>query len=439
MQTSAGAPVMGGISTSQSPPFAVPIRYMLLGVICFGLFAVDFAFQSLTFARGVPGTPNVVALTHALTLGALLSFVMGAVYQLTTVAFLIPIASVTVARWNFWIYLIGVVGLFTSMSRWWPLGLLVFGFVTVISLYLYCAVMLTSLVKTKARGPMFGFVLSAHVYLILAVSVAVLLVLADSGFVPALNLAIGQLIATHIVLAAGGFFTFLILGFSLKLLPMFTLAHGFSTWRQKWTLRLAHVSVWVIIAAIWVAIPILFWLGVICGLLTLIIHLWDMKDIIKNRMRKKVEWPIWGVVSAVVMGSFGLCLFLLRLFWRGGEAGWQIIVMFYMLGVVTMTVMGFAYKIVPFLIWTKRHSRAQATRQGKPILISDLIDVRRSRPVFIGLIAGIIAGTTAASVSWAPGVIGGCMVIGLAIVMFSVQMLRVLKLPTLRKELFRHD
>ncbi|WP_040290893.1 hypothetical protein [Alicyclobacillus hesperidum] len=439
MQTSAGAPVMGGISTSQSPPFAVPIRYMLFGVICFGLFAIDFAFQSSTFAHGVPGTPSVVALTHALTLGALLSFVMGAVYQLTTVAFLVPIASVTAARWNFWIYLIGVVGLFTSMSRWWPLGLLVFGFVTVISLYLYCAVMLTSLAKTKVRGPMFGFVLSAHAYLILAVSVAVLLVLADSGYVPTLDLAIGQLIATHIVLAAGGFFTFLILGFSLKLLPMFTLAHGFSTWRQKWTLRLAHVSVWVIIAAIWVAIPLLFWLGAICGLLTLLIHLWDMWAIIKNRMRKKVEWPILGVVSAVVMGFFGLCLFLLRLFWHGGEAGWQTIVMFYMLGVVTMTVMGFAYKIVPFLIWTKRHSRAQATRQGKPILISDLIDVRRSRPVFIGLIAGIIAGTTAASVSWAPGVIGGCMVIGLAIVMFSVQMLRVLKLPTLRKELFRHD
>ncbi len=437
MQSPVGVVPGAGVTTSQSPPFAVPMRYMLLGVLGFGVFAVDFALQSRSLAQGVPGAANVVALTHALTLGALLSFVMGAVYQLTTVAFLVPISSVPAARWNFWLYLLAFIGLFVSMVTWWGIGLFVFGLCMVAAVYIYATVLIVSLLRTKIRGPMFGFVVSAHGYLILAVTVALLLVLADSGAVPGLDMWMGPLIATHILLAMGGYFTFLVMGFSLKLLPMFTLSHGFSTGRQKWTLTLAHVALWVVLVGIWTHLNAFLWAGSAFGVAAFVSQIADMRGIIQKRMRKRVEPPIRAVVAAGVGGVLGLCLFAERVFWTGGEAGWQGVVMFYLLGVVTLTVMAFAYKIVPFLVWSKRYSKTPG--KGKPTLISDLINVNQSWPVLTAFGVGLVALTAAAAGRWQPGVIGSCILLSLAIAAFCVQILRVLEVTKLRRELFEHD
>lgn len=437
MQSPGAAGPSTGVTTSQSPPFAVPIRYMLLGVICFGLFAVDFAISSGSVAQGVPGAPRIIALTHALTLGALLSFVMGAVYQLTTVAFLIPIASVPAARWNFYLYLVAFIGLFISMARWWTPGLLVFGSCMVLAIYIYAVVLIVSLMRTKIRGPMFGFVVSAHVHLILAVSAALLLILSDTGLVPALGRWMGPLLASHILLAMGGYFTFLVMGFSLKLLPMFTLSHGFATHRHKWTLMLAHLSLWVVITGVWTHLNVLMWTGAVIGIAAFVSQVLSMREIVQKRMRKRLEPPIRGVVAAAAGGAVGLCLLVLRLVFAQGEAGWQGVVMFYLLGVVTLTVMSFAYKIVPFLIWSKRYSKSSG--KGKPTLISDLIDLNQSWPVLVAFTVGMLVLTASAAGNWSGGVIGSCILVSLAIVAFCVQILRVLEPAKLGKELWEHD
>jgi len=440
MQAPAGKSIPGmggGVVTSQSPPFAVPIRYMILGVVCFGVFAVDLALQSGALAAGNPGASSVVAVTHLLTLGALLSFVMGAVYQLTTVAFLIPITSVPAARWNFWLYALALVGLFFSMDRWWAPGFLIFGFLMVVAIYIYAVVMLDSLFRTKVRGPMFGFVVSAHAYLILAVSVAVLLVLADSGAVPALNAWMGQLIASHILLAMGGFFTFLVMGFSFKLLPMFTLSHGFATWRQKWTLTLAHLSLWLLLSGVWTHLTGFLWAGALLGVGAFVSQLFDVRDIFRKRMRRKIEPPMRAVVAAMVGGILGLCLLLVQLIWVRGQAGWQCVVLFYLLGTITWTVMGFAYKIVPFLVWSKRYSKP--TGKGKSTLISDLINLRQAWPVLGAFLLGLLVLTGSSTVEWKIGVSAGCVLISLAILTFCVQILRVIDLKKVRKEIMDHD
>lgn len=438
MQTPASTFVPGGgVVTNQSPPYAIPIRYMLLGVVCFGLFAIDLAFQAGSLAKGNPGVPSIVAVTHLLTLGTLLAFVMGAVYQLTTVAFLIPIAGVSMARYNFWLYFVALAGLFVSMARWWHLGLLICGLMMVVSIYIYAIVMIVSLLRTKVRGPMFGFVISAHAYLILAVSVAVLLVLADSGTLPELNNWMGPLIVSHILLALGGYFTFLLMGFSFKLLPMFTLSHGFATGRQKWMLMLAHLALWLLIAGVWTRETDLMWAGALFGVAVFVSQLVDVRGILMKRMRRKIEPPIRAVVAAVVGGILGLCLLLVQLLLQRGQAGWQSVVLFYLLGAITFTVMGFAYKIVPFLIWSKRYSKP--TGKGKPILISDLINLNRAWPVLIAFALGLIILTASSATQWRIGAIVGGVLIALAILTFCAQILRVIDPRKLGKELLARD
>lgn len=430
-------PLGGGIVTSQSPPYAVPVRYMLLGVVCFGLFAVFSASNATHLATGDPGAPTVVAMTHLLTLGALLSFVMGAVYQLTTVAFLIPISSVPLARWNFWLYLIGLVGLFLTMDRWWTPGFLIFGIIMAIAVYVYAFVMIASLWQTKEKGAMWGLVVSAHGYLILAVSVAVLLVLVDSGVLASWNPWMGPLVGTHILLAAGGYFTFLVMGFSLKLFPMFTLSHGFSTKRQKWTLTLAHLSLWLFLAAVWTSSSLLIYVASIVGVFAAASHLLDIRGIFRKRLRKRIEPPIGAVVGGVSGAAFALIWLMVQLAVGPGPAGWQTVVMLYLLGAISFMVMGFAYKIVPFLVWTQRYSKPKA--DGKPVLISQLINLDTTKPVFVGFPIGLLLLAVSSSLQWKTGAVAGAVVMGLAVVVFAVQILGILDLRKIGKELTLHD
>ncbi|QSO52219.1 hypothetical protein JZ785_26365 [Alicyclobacillus curvatus] len=425
----------GGLSNSQSPPFTVPMRYMLFGIVGFLVFAVDLALQSEQLGHGMPLEPSLVAVTHMLTLGSLLAFVMGAVYQLSTVAFLIPLSTVTSARWNFWVYAVGVIGLISSMIRWWIPGLVLFGSLVTLSLYAYVAIVLTSIRKTTVKGPVVWFVASAHVNLALAVTAALLLIL--SFVVVPLNHVFQELLVTHIVLAAGGFFTFLILGFSYKLLPMFTLAHGFSTKRQPWTFAFAQIALWVLLIGVWAHVEMLIVVGGLFGMVTLVNQGLDFRGILQKRLRRRTETPMTTAVAAVWLAVVGMLGLVLVTFGTRGLPQWQGVVTFYLMGWVTLTVMSYAYKIVPFLIWTKRFSRG--VEKGKTPLIKDMINVERARPVVVMFVLGLIIMAVSSAWQFAPGVTVGAALCALAVLWFCTQMVKVLQIRKLSKELMTRD
>ncbi len=414
------APTAGGIRTNQSPPFTLPMRYMILGILCFGLFAVDLAVQSGALAQD-PTQPAVVALTHLLTLGALLAFVMGAVYQLATVAFLIPVAVVRLARWNFWLYLLSLAGLWWSMQTWFGPGLLVFGSAMALAVYVYCGIILVSIAKTAVRGPIVWFVASAHSYLALAVTAGIFLVLTDAGVTNGLNDVMNPLLATHITLAAGGFFTFLLMGFSIKLLPMFTLSHGYPTWREKWTFFLLHAAVWMIIAGAWSGAAPLLWFGALVGALGFANHLAYAAAIIKHRMRKTVEPPIRFVITAAAAGFAGLLALLVEAATWRDMAALESIILFYIWGCVTLTVMAYTYKIIPFLVWSERYGHRAGSNKVKVPMMADLLPLRYSRPVFWGYSAGVIITSFCLAGQFAWGVMAGCLLVSLSILSFSAE------------------
>ena len=425
----------GGLSNSQSPPFTVPMRYMVLGILGFFLFAIDMVFESSRLGQGMPLQPAVVSMTHMLTLGSLLAFVMGAVYQLSTVAFLIPLSNVSVARYNFWLYAVGVIGLISSMAVWWTPGLIVFGSLVTLSLYIFVAVMLMSIRKTTVKGPVVWFIQWAHVYLAAAVTAALLLVV--SFAVPVIGTVFQELLWTHIILATGGFFTFLILGFSYKLLPMFTLSHGFSTKRQPWTFAFAQIAIWGLLFGIWSHVGAVTIGGGVFGIATFMNQGLDFRGIYKKRLRRRTEAPMITAMSAIGGGVLAILGLVVLSFGRQGLAGWQAVVTFYLLGWITLTVMSYAYKIVPFLVWTKRYS--VGVEKGKTPLIKDMIDVERARPVFIVFVVGLLLLAVSGGLAFVPGVMIASVLCAVAIVWFCWQLARVLSIRTLGKELMVRD
>jgi hypothetical protein len=418
--------MLGGTNTSHAPPFSLPLRYMLTGMIGYLLFAVDLVIQSRPLGMGIALMPTVIALTHLLTLGVLLSFVMGAVFQLSTVAFLTPIRSVRTAKLNYWLYLTGVIGLWISMDVWWTKGLLIFGTLATIALYIYSTLVIVSVAKSTVKGAMRGFVISAHAYLMLAVTDVWFLILSFS--VPQMTALQTHLLATHILLAVGGFFTFLVIGFSYKLLPMFTLAHGFAVHRQKYTFILLHGALWICIIGSWVNFWIdATWLFVIGGLSAgagFCIEIIDIREIYKKRMRKKPEYPIRMLFVSFSLGGIG-CLLLATL--AGMHASineWQSLITFYMLGLIAFTIMNYAYKIVPFLIWTNRYGPKAG--QTKVRLMADLLDLRKSTYAYVPFIIGLLVVVASVQFQLTTGAVIGCIFLAIAIVIFASQMLYVL-------------
>lgn len=416
----------GGLRTSQSPPFTLPIRYMLLGILSYILFAVDLLTHIGAFGTNDPGAASVVALTHVLTLGALLAFVMGAVYQLSTVAFLIPMLGQRVARWNFWLYLVAFLGLWHAMQTWSSFGFLLFGSLAAVAVWIYCGIVLWSLAKSRVPGPMRWFVVSAHSYLAATVAIAILLVFTDGNVTIGLNPWMDSLIATHIILAVGGFFSFLLLGFSFKLFPMFTLSHGYAAWREKWTFGLAHLAIAGLLAGVWLHIGLIGIIGALSGAGALANHLWYLRSVIKKRMRKVVEPPMLGVIIASLFAMAALLAFIVLIAVKQAQAQIQSVVSFYLWGFVTLTVMSYTYKIIPFLIWSERYG-ARSGKEKVP-LMSQLLPLRYSIPVFYGFALGVVATSIAVPLRAAWAITAGCILVSTALIAFAVEILYVINI-----------
>ncbi|MDI9260433.1 hypothetical protein [Alicyclobacillus sendaiensis] len=417
--------VPGMSQGGHSPPVTLPLQYMIAGLSCFLLFACDLAWQ---VARGVlfaPGAPAGVALTHLLTLGALMSFVIGAVYQLSTVAFLMPIAAVRLARFLFYAYIAGLAGLIGSFSVWWPLGIGIFGMWTAAVLYGFCGNMLASLVRARARGPMWQFVFLAQVHLAVALAAAVVLALGDANLWPAVQAYQAPILATHILLAAGGFFGFLIFGFSYKLMPMFTLSHGYSTRYEHWAFLTSLAALWSFVVRAWYPALALKLVSAICVVVAFLSHVLAVREILKRRVRRRIEAPIRGVLVALALGVLWALALVAHAPSSAGSAAWRALVTFAIMGFVSLTVISLAYKIVPFLVWTWRFAGRQ--RAGSNVLISHLLDASSARVVIAFNAIGVVA--AAAGVCLDSGWLcdAGAWAVAASLGIFGVHMLSVFR------------
>jgi len=169
------------------------------------------------------------------------------------------------------------------------------------------------------------------------------------------------LMHAHAHLGVVGFFVMMIVVVSYKLVPMFTLGELQSERRAAWSVRLLNTGVAglflaLVLRSAWkfaAALVIVAALG---------LYLAEIRAILRARRRRVLDWGLRYYVTALgllaMLGLLGLVLC-----WPGLPVtrftsqletvyGWLGIV-----GVVSFTVLGFLYKIVPFLVWYHSYSR----------------------------------------------------------------------------------
>jgi hypothetical protein len=342
----------GALSLSQTPPLWVPLRFFLtapLFLLAAGL-ALVIAPHDLFVTRW---RPEMLALTHLLTLGFLGTCMLGAVQQL------VPVLAGAALPWPeqfsralYGLWTPGVVLLVSGMAWGWPaamqggaalLGLAVLLFVIV------CGHALWRSTSRHDTRPAIGLALLA---LLGSVVLAIWLLWQHRWQVPLAH----PLTRLHIGWASLVWVAALIMGVAYQVVPMFQLT---SPYPRRLRRLLVPLLAGVLLA--WTFWPAAWLSGLAAGLLAAfaLTTLW-----LQQHRRRRVSDPtldFWRVamVSLLLAGSAWL-VWLVR-----PEGRLEVLIgVLFLAGFAGAAVNGMLYKIVPFLIWLHLSNRSQQAGRG---------------------------------------------------------------------------
>ncbi|MGO4888472.1 hypothetical protein ACJ2A9_11985 [Anaerobacillus sp. MEB173] len=406
--------------------FYLPFAFMITGFLSLLIFSVLIVFSGDTFSFTEVRLPFAIGIVHLFILGWATMLVMGAVYQLVPVVIQSELYSTKLGMIHYFAFTGGLVGMLLGFFQFNLITLAISASLVVIGVLLFITNIVITIIKTKNFNTIIFATYSALFYLLLTV-VSGLLMAINFGH-PFLNGLHTSILAAHIWFGLVGWFLFLIVGYSFKMLPMFYLSHDFPTNLQKWILILFHVALLIITANFFLQAGfMLTWIGFVVFLAGLLVYRVHVQQIIKTRFKKN---PGKGILVTVrildgFIGLTGIAIVLLmiqpQLF--SNLTFLSIISLVYLFGWVSLTILGYTSKIVPFLWWTFRFGN-QVGREQVPSL-HDLIDEQKVYVRFIGCVVTLLILAVGMAIQLPLLIIIGQISFGLATIYYLVHVLAV--------------
>ncbi|MFA9555853.1 hypothetical protein ACERII_00900 [Evansella sp. AB-rgal1] len=391
--------IQQSLAPKSSDQFILPFSFIITSFFALVIFSVSLVISPDAFLPAKVRQGPGLSLAHLFILGWASMLAMGAIYQLIAVVTQQAIYSQKLGFLHFGFYSIGVIGLYISLGNFYLPGMITFGLCTVIGVSLFLFNVLATIHSCKIKNSVISATFSSLSYLGLTVVSGLLMVLNFRfSFMGELH---STLLILHLWFGLLGWFLFLIIGYSFKMLPMFYLSHGYSEKYQKWILLFLHLAIWISILGFSVKYSILFPLsiGFVCGALWLFVL--QIQEIKKKRFKKN---PGKGIAFFVFLVYFtaSVCsvAFLISLI-NAPFVFSQLLsslLFFYMFGFVSLSILAYLSKIIPFLWWTFRYGN-QVGREETPSLatmIDEAVIQRKLWLIFFSLllfIGGFFIGT----------------------------------------------
>lgn len=350
--------MMPGLSKTETN-MKLPFSFIIYSLLAFSASQIILIFSSDFMTNGTFRIPPLWMVAHLLLLGWALMVAMGAMYQLVPVAFLTPIWNEKFGFIQFVITAVGITSFALSLA-FSPNLTMITGILTLIGILMFLFQMAMTMKKQAEKNILTLFVGSALVSLLLTISLGILLAASVSGALPLTNHV--AILKTHILLGVAGWFSLLIFGFSYKMVPMFSLAHGFSMKLSKPIYILYILGLLSTILSFWMNQTYLFQLGMILLFVSFTLFVWHVKQIIKKRLKKILDKPFIFSLIAIVIGWVIHLAAMVSSFIEISPVLYGAIIYLYILGWIVFSIMGYLYKIVPFLWWTHKYSK----EMGKP-------------------------------------------------------------------------
>ncbi|WP_025028367.1 hypothetical protein [Caldalkalibacillus mannanilyticus] len=375
-------------TTSQAPGVKLPFLFILAGVSMYLLTQLFLLIYGSQLVEGLYRTPAIWAIAHLLIIGWATMVSMGAMYQMVPVAFQIKIFSERLGFIQFGVMLIGIVGITVGFFTFSKLWLTIAGPILVLGFLLFLLNMFLSLRQIQNWNIMTAMVSLSLACLALTILLGLLLMwqLVWGGLLSQYHLA---LLYSHITLGLVGWFSLLIFGFSYKMVPMFALAHGYSMELGVPVLLTFLSGMLGITTAYFISSPVLLLCGALLLHLAFLLFAYHIWIIMRKRMKR---YPDLGfkyalaAILAVVLASLLFIIILGKYATYGTLVTTEMIalVYFFLLGWVSLSILGYLFKIVPFLWWTAKYSK-EIGRSDVPTL-KDMINERAGSWFFPGFI-----------------------------------------------------
>jgi hypothetical protein len=332
----------------------LPISFIFFSLFALVLSQIQLLVNGQLMTDGTFRIPVIWSSAHLLVLGWALMAAMGAMYQLVPVAFLTNIWNERFGFIQFFVTAVGITS-FAVMLYWSPQNAIIPGVLTLLGILMFLVQMVMTLSKQAKPTIMTAFVGSSLVCLFVTISLGITLIYSlKTGFASEYYQSIFK---AHLLMGVTGWFTLLIFGFSYKMVPMFSLSHGFPMVQAKYVYGFYFSGLVVSLVSFFTNNSILLKIGFLLLLIGFSIFSWHIKIIIKKRLKKTLDKPFRFALVAIGFGNvIHLAAFIMLWNQDVGHFAGPLIYVYLLLWIV-LSIVSYLYKIVPFLWWTYKYSK----------------------------------------------------------------------------------
>jgi len=377
---------MNSISQDFAPPFKLIAPYFILGGIFYILssfFVFSFNGAELSFLN-----PNVISFVHLFLLGFIMMTIFGAMAQLVPVVLEVGHFGVELFYAIWPLLLIGTLLMvfgFVYSADLLPYG----GVVVLISMMIFVMEIFMTIFKVKKLNLVMSSVLISNTFLFFGIIVGLVMALTYAG---TLDFNISELLQAHVYLVVGGYISITIMGLSIVLVPMFTLAHSFSMRSLEIAITLMSVGVVFVSLSSLFSISLFAYIGYLLSMIAMCFYFYIIYNIYKTRPRK--ENDIYALSLMISYSSLLIALGLAIAYFIISQeqlllaAAW---ILFF--GFFGFLITGHIYKIIPFLVWFERFS--PLVGKEKVPMLADMVPYKSSQAQMIFSVVGILLVTLA--------------------------------------------
>jgi hypothetical protein len=185
---------------------------------------------------------------------------------------------------------------------------------------------------------------------------------------------------SHLLMGVAGWFTLLIFGFSYKMVPMFSLSHGFPMIQARYVYGFYVSGLILSFVSFFNGSSLLLKVGFFLLFVGFSLFSWHIRIIIKKRLKKRLDKPFTFSLIAIGFGNIIHLAALLLLFGHNFATLVGPLVYSYLLLWIVLSIVGYLYKIVPFLWWTFKYSKEMGKR--KVPTLKEIINEKNVVPLF---------------------------------------------------------
>jgi hypothetical protein len=359
----------------------LPFSFIIFSLIALVLSQILLLINGQLFTSGIFRIPAIWSSAHLLVLGWALMAAMGAMYQLVPVAFLTKIWNEKFGFIQFFITATGILS-FSSMLYWAPQKAFIPGCLTLLGIVMFLVQMVMTLKKQAKPNILTAFVGTALFCLFSTIILGITMIYSlKTGFGAGYYQSIFK---SHLLMGVTGWFTLLIFGFSYKMVPMFSLSHGFPMVHARFVYGLYTIGLVTVLFSFFMDNSILLKVGFFLLLAGFSVFSWHISIIIKKRLKKKLDKPFtFGLVAIGLGNIIHLAVFIVLWTKDITSLAGPLIYLYIFLWVV-LSITGYLYKIVPFLWWTYKYSK-EIGKNAVPTL-KEMMNEKVVVPLFLSFI-----------------------------------------------------